>query len=287
MAFGLQKQKIGIVGLGLGYSLAYYLASRNHDVIGVDIDPKAISEPRLDSEMGLWLQTYEGVKPMLTTEFAKMYDRDFIFIFVSTPLENRRLSVRNVLSAVHDCHMVNRKAEYAVLSTLPIGGMERIHQEFSKIEKISYSPPMIKKHLFLSTFVTPPSGWQLFGGRPSETLREIFSDAQDKEVAQIVVSNPVAEAAKLCTNLMLATKVIVANSIGEWLGDEVGHAVCDIIGRDPRVGEGYFQPGGRAAGPCLPRDLAELEAVATNGFHSLVAELNILNGTREILELAE
>lgn len=280
----MQREKVGIVGLGLGYSLSHYLSNIGHLVVGVDIDPGSIRRPRVDAEMKSWLADNKST-PRLGTDFGSLSDSDYIFIFVSTPLDQGRMSVRNVMAAVGSAIEANPGAEYAILSTLPIGGMKAIHGRFPEL-KICYTPPMVKKHKFQSTFYSPPSGWQLFGGRASRRLRAIFRGAQAPATRQILATEDVVEAAKLCTNLMLANKIVIANAIGSWLGLVNGKAVCEIVGTDPRVGAGYFTPGGPASGPCLPRDLTEIQAASDDGLSDLVAVLNRLNGTANLLELA-
>jgi UDPglucose 6-dehydrogenase len=270
--------RLGVVGLGLGYGFSKYLAHNGNNVIGVDIDKGAFENPRLDGSTAGWIQSHPS-DVEFTTEFERLEDREIIFIFVSTPLEDGRLSIRNVLAALSYCWEINKKAEYAVMSTLPIGAMKTIHGHFPEM-KVLYCPPMIKKADFIYTFIFPPSGWQLFGGEPSGKFLALFTGLQ-RHTSVLVVKESVAEAAKLCTNLMLATKVIVANAIGEWLPED-GKAVCAIVNQDPRVGQGYFTPGGPASGPCLPRDLQELEAVSEGSLQEIVKTLNTVNHTDEL-----
>lgn len=257
------------------------LAYHGHDVVGIDIDEGAWLSPRVDDEMADWLVTHNrGV--VFSTSYKALRDRELILIFVSTPFRNGRLDDSNVIDALAASAMENSDAEYSILSTLPVGSMKVLRQHFPEL-KLSYSPPMIKKHRFLSTFVKPPSGWQLFTKGASDDLRNLYASMQPG-VRQIVAPDEVVEAAKLCTNMMLATKVIMANSIADWLGYETGKAVCEIVSADPRIGEGYFAPGGKASGPCLPRDLLELEEVTPEGhLKSIVQALNAVNRTEELV----
>lgn len=275
--------KIGIVGLGLGYSLAQYLAFRAHNIVGVDIRTNSYLKPQLDPEMAAWMLRHsKDIKqPYFTDDYSALIDCELIMIFVSTPLVNGRLLMSNVLNAVAAASKVNVDAEYALLSTIPVGGMQVIHDQFPDVQ-IRYTPPMVKRHRFLSTFINPPSHWQLFGGYPSKELKDLYRSIQSPRVQQFEVSESVAEKAKLLTNLMLATKIIIANSIGEWAGSE-GKRVCRIVNADPRVGKGYFTPGGQAAGPCLPRDLTELEAVTEGSLKEIVVLLNRINGTAKLI----
>ena len=271
--------RIAVIGAGLGYSLSLYLSSLEHEVMCVDVDRRAFEQPRIDDEtkavLGKWHETVN-----FTDDYSYLtnFNPDFVLIFVSTPLVNGRLSIKNVISAVASTSaQVGVLPEYAILSTLPIGGVREI-RAFRPRLSLTYAPPMIKKHRFLSTFKSPPSGWQLFGGTPSLALTRLFKGAQAPSVKQIVTDPEVVEWAKLLTNLMLATKVTLANAIGEQLGG-IAPDVCRIVNADPRIGEGYFTPGGPASGPCLPRDMTELEAASSGKLFTLITALNDANGT--------
>ena len=269
--------KIGVIGLGLGYSLAKYLASFEHDIVGVDLDAKSFEHPRMDANMREWILAHD-FPVTFTTDFSKLKDREIIMLFVSTPLEDGRISIRNVLVALSESLAINPDAHYAILSTLPIGAMTSISGFFPEAT-ICYVPPMVKKHDFLSTFIHPPSGFQMFGGLPTLRLRKLYASIQ--KANQIIAPAQTVEAAKLSINLMLATKVIMANAIGDSFGEEV----CEIVSQDPRIGKGYFKPGGPASGPCLPRDLMELEASTSGNLREMIKLFNRVNKTEEIAGL--
>ena len=179
------------------------------------------------------------------------------------------------------------------MSTLPVGEMRHIHDIFSDI-RLFYCPPMVRQGNFLSTFTNPPSGQQLIGyNHKSDFDSDVNSDIIDlykfwlnKEVAYInVVPENVAEIAKLCINMMLSTKIIIANSIAKWVDNKLNaDLICQIVNHDPRIGTGYFTPGGPAAGRCLPRDIIELEnAAADTDLSKLLKVLNEINKTGDLI----
>ena len=271
--------RVCVLGLGLGYGLSLYLSKLEHEVLGVDVDRSAFEQPRIDDETKQALAKWHDTVTFVD-RYAPLanFNPDFVLVFVSTPLKGGRLSMFNVLSALSAAWArAGATPEYGILSTLPVGGMKQVRESFPKMTA-TYCPPMIKKARFLSTFRDPPSGWQLFGGSPSLALRRLFKEAQDGGVKQIVAAPETIEWAKLLTNAVLATKVTLANAIGRELG-EMGTDVCRIVNADPRVGEGYFTPGGPASGPCLPRDMTELEAATLGTLHKLLAAVNDANGT--------
>lgn len=275
---------MAVLGLGLGYSLSLYLSSLEHEVMGIDIDPKAWENPRIDPttevKVGAWRETVTFSQDYRA---LRNFMPDFVLVFVATPLKDDRLSVEHVANALLQAHeYAGSRPEYAIMSTLPIGGMKQLRRGFIR-SSIVYTPPMVKKHMFLKTFREPPSGWQLFGGEPSVEMLRLFKGAQPG-VRQIVAEPETVEWAKLLTNAFLANKIVFANSVRDQLGP-LAAKVCDIVNMDPRVGEGYLTPGGPAAGPCLPRDLTELESVSTGDLRHLLTVINAINKTYTLKEV--
>jgi UDPglucose 6-dehydrogenase len=279
------KPKIGVVGLGLGYGLSMYLASLGHDVVGIDIDSRAYRRPRVDERTERWLDSvdWKGKStPKFSTDFRRLRDSDYIAVFVSTPLVEGRLDIRNVLASLTESTKWNSRATYLIVSTLPIGAMKTIRGHFDV--RVFYTPPMVRKDDFLNTFRHPPSNWQLIGHNgidDCEDVCELFRQWQS-QVPQFVVHEDTAIAAKLCTNLMLSTKIVMANAIESWIG-AYAKQVCEIVSSDPRIGKGYFAPGLPASGPCFPRDLTELEAVSEGPIKRIIQTLNEANHTNELV----
>jgi UDPglucose 6-dehydrogenase len=73
-----------------------------------------------------------------------------------------------------------------------------------------------------------------------------------------------AETIKYAANAFLATKISFINSIAnicEHLGADV-RVVADAIGRDPRIGGQFLQPGPGFGGSCFPKDTIGLVRLA-------------------------
>jgi len=221
-----------------------------------------------------------------TNNHAMLEDRDYIIIFVATPLINRRLSMKFVLSALETCVRNNPKATYLIFSTMPVGGMETIHNAFPKIRAF-YTPPMVKAGHFLSTFKSPPGGIQPIGFKDATPtdVTDLYRIWLEPHVLITPSSERIVEVAKLAINMMLSIKIVSANAIASWLKDEkLAKQVCNIVNTDPRVGIEYFTPGGPAAGPCFPRDLTELEQASKGtDLEKLLKIINELNKTDELL----
>lgn len=280
---------LAVLGLGLGYSLSHYLQSLGHRVTGVDIDERAFETPRLDKEMVDWIAAHQGEYPTpeFTVEYSRVREADYILVFVATPLREGRLSLDYVRASMKSAIAANPGATYLVMSTLPIGGMAELHSTFPA-QRMFYTPPMVKKHQFLSTYINPPSHWQLVGhqGDEPQDVIELYKSWQGPVRKIISVREDIAELAKLSTNMMMTTKIVMANAIRDWIGDEgSARAVCEIVGLDPRVGSACFVPGGPAAGPCFPRDVTELQLATPpdSDLHRLLVIINDVNHTSENL----
>ena len=283
--------KIGVCGLGLGYCLSHYLTTFGYDVVGVDINPDTFTKPnpKVDEEMKKFIEdnfTHHYSSLKFTTKHNSFADRDYIIIFVATPIMNKRLSMKHVLAALKTCVEVNQKATYLIFSTLPVGGMAIIHAKFPNI-RVFYTPPMVRQGHFLSTFRNPPGRLQAIGfkDQPPEDVILLYSRWLAEGVRIIPHSERVVELAKLLLNMMLSIKIVSANAVASWLKDEnIAKEACKIVNLDPRIGVGYFTPGGRAAGPCFPRDLTELEEVSKGSdLQILLKTVNKLNKTEELL----
>jgi len=287
----MKKPLIGICGLGLGYSLTHYLAFLGYDVIGVDVNRDTFTKdnPKVDKQMRKFIvENYSAFDSHIffSTKHADLAKCKYILIFVATPLEKRRLSMKYVLSALESTFLQNPSATYLILSTLPIGGMEIIHKTYPQM-RVYYTPPMVRAQEFLQTFKKPNTGWQLIGfeDEPPIDVVALYSKWLSSDIEIIPRSERIVEVAKLATNLVLSLKIVCANAIQSWLQNQhIAEEACRIINMDPRVGVGYFKPGGPAAGPCFPRDLTELQEVSKGtDLEKLLKIINELNKTDELV----
>lgn len=282
--------KISVLGLGLGFSLSCLLSSYGHKVVGVDIKAEAYKNPRLDYCMKMYVAQNQSLisrNLRLTTNYGKIRDAELIVVFVSTPLEQGRLSTKNVESAIQSSLERNNNSHFALLSTLPIGGCDTLFQRFPEIkDKMVYVPPMVRQGMFLGTFTNPPSGWQMISDNadPSKIL-EVYKPILSPNVQYIFADYRIVEVAKLVTNVALTQKIVLANTIDDWC-EQMGldaKKVMKIVGMDPRIGNQYISPGGPASGACLPRDLIELlHASEGSPFSELLQTLKKLNDERSL-----
>lgn len=280
--------KITVLGCGLGYSLSCVLGAHGHDVVGIDINPKALENPRLDEGMKQYVKQHE--KKLLknvrfVTNYSFIKDRDLIFIFVATPLKDGRLSTEYVEDAIESSLEHNSHARFVLLSTMPIGGCDRIFNLFPELkEKLNYVPPQVRQGFFYETFTKPPTDWQMVSNNADYSkILKIYKPILYPGVRFIVTGYRTVETAKLVVNAFLANRIVLANVVDEWLQQRGvdSKEVMEIVGEDPRIGNQYITPGGAVGGACLPRDMIELlNASLGYGFSELLTVLKKLNDER-------
>lgn len=284
-------KKIAVLGCGLGYSLSCILGAHGHDVVGVDINPIALKNPRLDEGMKQHISQHQTAikrNVSFTTNYNKIDDRELIFIFVATPLEGGRLSTRYIEDAIMCSLERNSDAHFVLLSTMPIGGCDRIFQLFPKLKnKLNYVPPQVRQSFFYETFTKPPTSWQMISDNADwKKIIQIYKPILDPKVRFIVTDYKIVETAKLVVNAFLANKIIFANAVDDWCkqrGDVDAKEIMQIVGGDPRIGNRYIAPNGAVGGSCLPRDMIELSnASFGTPFKQLLDVLRDLNDKRAI-----
>jgi len=75
-----------------------------------------------------------------------------------------------------------------------------------------------------------------------------------------------AQMIKYGSNALLATRVAFINELSQ-ICERLGADIADVsraLLMDPRLGSGYLSAGIGFAGPCLPKDIAALQATATS-----------------------
>jgi UDPglucose 6-dehydrogenase len=95
-----------------------------------------------------------------------------------------------------------------------------------------------------------------------------------------------AETIKYAANAFLATKISFINSIAnicEHLGADV-RVVADAIGRDPRIGNQFLQPGPGFGGSCFPKDTIGLVRLAEDAGYDFGVLKSVIEANEQQLE---
>ena len=264
----------GYVGLVTGCGLARL----GHRVTIFDIDAAKIAKLRDGQcpfyEPGLSDLLVEGIsagKLLFTAEPAQaVADHRYIFVAVPTPMMP---SGGADLSHLHEAlgEITSRaRAETLVVvkSTIPVGSFAQLSQRFSKRERglvhLVSNPEFVAEGNAVGDFFKP---FRTVIGADREGLaREVGSLFAGLPGRFIYTDPNTAQMIKYGSNALLATRVAFINELAQ-VSERLGVDIADVsraILMDPRLGSGYLNAGIGFAGPCLPKDIAALEATATD-----------------------
>ena len=301
--------KVAVFGLGyVGTVTAACLASRGHDVWGVDVDAakvdevsegrSPVAEPSLDA---LIVQAVAGGTLHATTSCLDALNRaEVSLVCVGTPssaggatdLTYIRRSVADIVGALRmAAPPASGRHSVIIRSTVPPGTIEEI---VSPALAHGLADTKIKVGAAMCPeFLREGSGVADFFASPL-----IVAGTSDRDVADTVTSlfafldQPVrivepriAESLKYACNAFHATKVSFTNEMSRLLrtagvdSREVMSLFCEdhVL----NVSTAYLRPGFAFGGSCLPKDLRSLLHLArTNG-----VDLPLLAGTLATNEL--
>ena len=275
--------KICVVGLGkLGSPLAALLASKGHDVTGIDADPAvvaAIQEGRAPVvEPGLQ-ELIAAARPRLkATQFwnEAVADSDASFLVVPTPSEaDGGFSNRYVLDAVTRIGEVLRRTGrhhvVAVTSTVMPGSMDgpiraTLEAASGRGVGLCYNPEFIALGTVIRDMQRPDM--ILLGEsdpKAGDVIEAISRSITENSppVQRMALVN--AETAKIALNAYVTMKISFANFIAELSEKLPGgnsDAVLEALGKDARISGKYLKGAMGYGGPCFPRDSAAIASLA-------------------------
>lgn len=308
--------KVSISGLGkLGASMAAAIASRGHEVVGVDINAHAVDavnnghapvgetglEEMISANQDRIRATVDQQEAVLST--------DLTFVIVPTPTDESGMfstqyavwafrEIGKALAKKDDYHLV------VLTSTVAPGAMRRDLLPVLEEESgrrcgtdfgLCYSPEFIALGSVIRDFLNPD--FTLVGefdSRSGETLENAYREimVNDAPCKRMSIEN--AELSKLAVNTFVTTKIAYANLLAalcEQLPNGDVDVVTDAIGQDRRIGRRYLSGGLGFGGPCFPRDNKALNAFSdTVGVDALIArstdEFNRSQTNRLAIKLA-
>jgi UDP-N-acetyl-D-mannosaminuronic acid dehydrogenase len=267
---------ICVVGLGyIGLPVASMLASRNHQVIGFDINERAVAsinnghahffEPDLD--MLLKAAVYTGRLQAQTTPI----EADYFIIAVPTPFgEQHRPDMSYVDAATQAIAPFLKVGTTVILeSTSPVGTTERMTAQLAQLRPdlrfpaykdaigeadvaIAHCPERIMPGQMVRELVTND---RIIGGmtencsKSASKLYESFVSSQ-----MFVTDCRTAEFVKLIENSYRDVNIAFANELSlicDRLGVDVWAAI-ELANRHPRVS--ILQPGSGVGGHCIAVD---------------------------------
>lgn len=277
-------QKISIFGLGyVGSVTAACLASRGHDLTGIDVQPEKvarinsgkapISEPGLDALID---EQVNAGRLRATTDPATATSTDISLVCVGTPStasgELDLSFVDSVCQQIANMLESSGKEHSLVFrSTMLPGSARRLaEQHFSKFiasGKLSvyFLPEFLRQGSAIADFRDPSlSAIGVLDPLTEKTIGNPVAGILDEGIE--VVGLEAAELLKYSCNAFHAAKVSFANEIGRIAKgfDGDGSRVMELLCSDNRlnISSYYMRPGNPFGGSCLPKDVSALSHFA-------------------------
>ena len=281
---------IAILGLGhVGTATAACLAKSGHHVYGVDINAdktqafregrSPVVEPGVDAL--LQSAVSEGrltAGPSISPWLDLL---DLAVICVATPARiDGKFDLSHLLTVTRDLgrcvrsrQLFTRPLLLVYRSTVPPGTMDRIvlptltraaGEGPGCRYEVAFNPEFLREATAIADYFAPP---KIVIGERSTGITERLSGMYDSIAAPVFeVPFAVAEMVKLVNNSWHAVKVAFANELGRvCLSRDIDpQAVADLFLADYKlnISPVYLRPGGPFGGPCLPKDLAGMRALA-------------------------
>lgn len=267
--------KVSVIGLGyIGLPTAAIIASRGLDVVGVDVNPKAVEtinqgdihivEPDLDIVVRSAVTTGK-LKAVLTPEAA-----DAFMVAVPTPFkgEDHEPDLSYIESAAKAIAPVLEKGNLVILeSTSPVGATEKLAQWLSEARPdlsfpqtagdqsdihVAHCPERVLPGYVLQELV---SNDRVIGGMSKVSSQKAVELYQTFVKGECIVTNArTAEMAKLTENSFRDVNIAFANELS-LISDKLKINVWELIrlaNRHPRVN--ILNPGPGVGGHCIAVD---------------------------------
>ncbi|RDK10480.1 UDP-N-acetyl-D-mannosamine dehydrogenase [Cupriavidus lacunae] len=291
----MSKKRISVIGLGyIGLPTATVLASRQIQVIGVDVNEKAVDtinqgrihivEPDLD--MLVHAAVSQGfLKATTTPEPA-----DAFLIAVPTPFkEGKKPDLSYIEAAAKSIAPVLKKGDLVILeSTSPVGATEQLARWLADVRQDLTFPQDVGEHSDIRVAHCPErvlpghvlrelvENDRIVGGmthRCSEAARELYETFVRGDC--IVTDVRTAELCKLTENSFRDVNIAFANELSV-ISDRLKINVWELIrlaNRHPRVN--ILQPGPGVGGHCIAVDPWFI-------VDSVPADANLIRTAREV-----
>lgn len=279
--------KVAVIGLGkLGAPLAAVLASKGHDVIGVDMNPafvEAINEGRAPVVEPQLQELIDKSRDRLraTLDFHEAISQTEIsFVIVPTPSDARGVFTNKfVLSAVEKIGASLRKSDHYhvvnITSTVMPGStegeiracLERTSGRTVGVDVgLTYNPEFIALGSVVRDMLFPDM--LLIGEsdtRAGDTLQSVYEGTVESNPPFQRMNLVNAEITKISVNTYVTTKISYANMLSDICDRLPGadvDVVTDALGRDSRIGRKYLKGALGYGGPCFPRDNVAFSVLA-------------------------
>jgi GDP-mannose 6-dehydrogenase len=275
--------KISVFGLGyVGSVTAVCFADREHDVVGVEVNPDKLAsfragqtplfEPGLAELLG---KVHHSARFTTTTSPAEAIQNSMVsFICVGTPskkggqadlshVEHVSREIGEALRGKNAPHtivvrstMLPGSIESVVVPQIEAAAGKREGQDFHVVA----NPEFMREGSAIRDFYEPP--FVVIGERRAGAGDSLADLYRCVDAPQVRITIRAAEAIKFACNAFHAMKITFANEIGQFCKAHGidSHEVMDIVCRDTKlnISKSYLKPGLAYGGSCLPKDLRAL-----------------------------
>jgi len=273
---------IGIVGLGfVGLSISSVLASKNYNVVGIDIDNQKCSDirngvlPLFEPDLENTLRVGLKKKLTISNNFSLIKNCDMIFVSVGTPQKsNGAIELSMIKKATKTIGQIIRKSKknpiIFIKSTVVPGTTQDVILPI--LEKTSGKKANIDFGLISNPeFLQESNAIRdtkyphviILGGKQSKYMKKakMFFSKMHPNVPIVITNFQTAEMIKYANNSFLATKISFINQLSNICQNIPGTNIDDIakiIGLDSRIGKLFLNAGPGYGGACLPKDINAL-----------------------------
>lgn len=273
--------KITVIGLGyLGATHAIAMAELGHDVIGIEANPKRLSdlqngvvpffEPGLDEALQSVIA--KGNIKFQEDHTEESREADLHFLCVGTPqlpgsyaanTEYLHQAVKALAPYLREDAVVAGK------STVPVGTSAALTAVLAEATgftpHLAWNPEFLREGTALEDSLRPD---RIVIGvndeRSAQVLRKVYEPITVHGTPFLVTDIPTAELVKVAANSFLATKISFINAMAEIAEVSGADAVAlaEAIGYDERIGNKFLRNGIGFGGGCLPKDIRAFMARA-------------------------
>jgi UDPglucose 6-dehydrogenase len=170
-------------------------------------------------------------------------------------------------------------------STVPVGASKTVAGLLGRSDvHVASNPEFLREGTAVYDFLHPSR--IVVGAENNEVCARVGALYSGVD-APVIFSDPVSsETIKYAANAFLATKISFINSIAnicEHVGADI-HTVVDAIGRDPRIGREFLQPGPGFGGSCFPKDTIGLVTLAAEAGYKFGLLESVIEANDQQLE---
>lgn len=280
-------ERVSVVGLGkLGACMAACMASKGMQVVGVDVNPKAVDlinqgrSPVFEPHLAELIAGNHSRLRATSDYRAAILESEATFIIVPTPSdEEGRFSLRHVAQTAREIgRVLAEKSDYHIVAltstVLPgstqFGVLPILEQESGRHcgphFGLCYNPEFIALGSVIHDLLNPD--FILIGEsdeKPGKELEIWYNAFCDNKPAIARMSFVNAELTKIAVNTFVTTKITFANMLATICEELPGGNIDEVsaaLGLDSRIGRRYLTGALGYGGPCFPRDTQALAFVA-------------------------